>query len=157
MWLFPRKRRKQAPRDRTVLIQALAQARTAKQRLDYWIRRIESEGGDPKLLETLYFVDYMLEAIILRLNTLIMMDSISGALSGLPVVLAREVARHIETLPPEIAASLSAMSNMLAESHLAEAGLIYPEEVNETARNVIREAARAAAEKARRRGEASIA
>jgi len=154
--LFPRRRRAQS--GKAALLQALAQARTAKYRLEYWIRRIEAEGGDPKLLETLYFIDYVLEAIILRLNTLITLGGVNGALAGLPVALAREVTRHLEAVPPEVAASLSAITNILAESSLSEAALIEGEALDEKAREVLREAKHMAAEKARRgRGAAEAA
>ncbi len=147
--LFPRRRR--APSGKAALLQALGQARAAKHRLNYWIRRIEAEGGDPKLLETLYFIDYVLEAIIVRLNTLILVGSPVEPLAGLPVALAREVARHLEAVPPDVAAAISAASNILAESSLAEASLLDSEAVSSKAREILEEAARSAAEKARRR------
>lgn len=152
--IFPRRRKSAG---KSALLQALAQARTAKYRLEYWIRRIEVEGGDPRLLETLYTIDYLLEAIILRLNTIITLGSPAPELAGLPVALAREASRRLEVVPPEVAASISALTNILAESYLAEASIIEGELVNEKAREVIMEASRAAAERVRGRRQESEA
>ncbi len=151
-----RRRRKDG---RRMLLDALSAVRQARVRIRMYTSRLGGLQAEEarRLRESLYYVDYILEAISLRLETIL---TVSGAVQGLdedllrlPYELSKTLSREAESLPPEIGALLDSIeqgiASLLPEGYAT--GIIGGEELSPQAETIIKEArerARREAEKA---------
>jgi len=144
-------RRRRANR-KALLVRVLGQARAAQYRVRYWIARLEAEGGDKGVLETLHALDYILEFIALRVETILTLWGAVQGMERLPLEVVREASRSFQGIPPEIAASLSSIANLLAEASMAPGEPSFIIETSGARRSLEAEdVIRAAVEEARRR------
>lgn len=115
--------RRRQGRDRRVLrkkvLEALSTSKTALIYVRRSIAYIESFGGkgdsvSTSMLESLYMLEYVLEAVITRLETMLILEDASHNLASAPLRLVREALNRSAALPPEVAGYLRELEALIA-------------------------------------------
>ncbi|BAA80985.2 hypothetical protein APE_1975.1 [Aeropyrum pernix K1] len=155
-WLGRRRRKAGGRRE---IVEALATVRQARFKLKVYKSRLhmlESEDAE-RLASRLEYIDYILEAVGLRLETILALQpSIEAVedLMKLPYELVKQAAKQAQDLPPDITSLLTALEQSLA-SAIPEDTLIElgpgPETLSPQARDILREAEKRAGEAASKR------
>lgn len=103
-------RRRRRRTSRELVIEALSGIRRAQARIKVLAGRLAASQGDPeagRMLESLYMIELVLERIAIRLETLLLVDSITGERLSLPYRLLKEVASMRLDTHPELQYTLS--------------------------------------------------
>lgn len=127
------------------LIEALSLVRSARHRLRYWILRMK--GGrvkDPRPVEDLIFLDYVLELIEVRLGTLLVTGAVTGDLLMVPIESIRRLSREMN-IPPDIQYAIDSVNDALTSLHVAMIGAhnhyyVDEDRVSSMVEDVLREA-----------------
>ena len=99
------------------LIEALTLVRQAQQRVKYWVERLRSyHDKSPEAIEELFFLDYMLEAIATRLETLLVTNIASTDLLLVPIESIRRLLKETSP-PPDLQYMINALNDILVNLH----------------------------------------
>ncbi|BAN90708.1 Snf7 family protein [Aeropyrum camini] len=155
-WLGRGRRRSSGRRE---IVEALATVRQARLKLRVYKSRLymlDSEDAG-KLASRLEYIDYILEAIGLRLETILTLQpSIEAVedLMKLPYELVKQAVKQAQDLPPDVTSLLTTIEQSLAQAipqdTIVESSL-GSEKLSPQAREILREAEKRAGDTASRR------
>ncbi len=145
-----------------MVLEALSQSRRALIAVRRGIALLENSPNPPRdMLKSLYVMESVIEAVIVRLETILVVGGAAGSLVVEPLKLVKEASRRLTGLPPELYGYLQeveAQLNSIADVYDVEAisarlqGRDLP---GSRIEEILEEAERAAEEKVSRRRESS--
>lgn len=114
-------RRKGPKHYKKAVMEALAGIRIARAKVRFYSSRLrplaQRDENARRLLETIYYIDFILEAISLRLETILAVPtSMEGLerLLRLPYQLSKEIARQASILPPDLGSIMSSIEQSIS-------------------------------------------
>ncbi len=152
MLLGWRRRKKRDPKK--AVVEALGNARSALISVKRGIALLESRGDAPEaMLKSLYIMENVLEAVIIRLETILVAGVEGGQLIAEPIRLVREASKRLREMPPEIYGYLGEIESQLmtiASAWDVEVNSYGDSSVDKRVERILREAEAAAAERVQR-------
>ena len=158
--LFRWGRRGRRKDDKAVVLEALTQSRRALIAIRRGIALLENSSNPPRdMLKSLYIMESILEAVIVRLETILVIGGAAGSLAAEPLRLVKAASKRLTSLPPELYGYLQEIETQLTS--IADAYGVETltsasrDSLGAKAEEILREAERAAEEKLARRRESS--
>ncbi len=144
--------RKRRADPRRLLIDAIYRARLAQTEVRRAKTRLRSLPSKPpevgRLLVSLEVLELALEAVVIRLETMLAANVFSGGLLALPVAILEELGEYARGLPPALADAIGgvedALRSLAAMPQVSEDVALHRDEAREEARKILEEAAEAA-------------
>ena len=160
--LFRWGRRGRRKDNKAVVLEALTQSRRALIAIRRSIALLESSSNPPvDMLKSLYVMESIMEAVIVRLETILVIGGAAGSLAIEPLRLVKEASRKLTSLPPELYGYLQEIETQLTSiAHVYEVEALTPSLRDKDlpgtkADEILREAEKAAEERLARRREGS--